>query len=57
MMMNPLLDIDRAFSLAIQQESELANSVLDDTPDSDVFESASALQVHIEPITLLKTVL
>jgi hypothetical protein len=46
MMMNPVLDIDRAFSLAIQQESELANSVLDDTPDSDVFESASALQVH-----------
>jgi hypothetical protein len=45
MMMNPLPDIDRAFSLVIQQERELNSSVTSLVSSNDSSELAMAMQV------------
>lgn len=45
MMMNPLLDIDKTFSLVIQQEHELLGSHFDSILENN-FESAIAMQVN-----------
>jgi hypothetical protein len=46
MMMNPLPDINYAFSLVIQQEREMHSSINGDTPTASTVEETVALQVQ-----------
>lgn len=46
MMMNPLLDIDKAFSLVIQQERELNHPVPDTTPATSNSEEVASFHIN-----------